>query len=675
MFDFTGKNIPQLAFFCKDVTNTIFDGKEGIYLQNGFTYNDGSTFSQHDQARLTVFGPNKISFPEIDNRGRFEGCVIGSPTDPSPASFIALDPNCQYRYIVGFSAGSSTSATLRIILVNLTTLEREANYTLTLSKVSGIGNITYDSDFFTGSIVAYGRCGHDTTWDKVYEPITGITDIEELDVACSLKAGYKTQYALNSVVNVSDYIDDTDGVYDFIVTDPEGNNVTIANDGSFAYTKSGTYRLYYDSKETGKRATSTTVDVTFDPKVDMGDDYFEKYGAIVAGSFGTGVKSQTDSKYIIEGSQSLQYYLNGANNNMVVGMSAKFLDFMFLARTLDSITFDVYAERDMKFKLHPTASGKTIVQQYEGEVPAKTWTTITITRELYNTNWEAYFNNAWRLAINFYTEEQMADKDAIYIDNIKLHAANYAETISDGAAAFMSANNITAYAYDTINDDLQVKLQPGWYQGNHYTVKSDDVPYVSYNGSYGDKSYIVMDFTGKNLPWVGFFIKETTSSLIDKRAGVLVGTGHTKLDGTQLSATDNDRVTFYGPNKVDSKTAGGMRFDSDGRYSDQWKIEKGSKMPINALEDGVHYRWVIGIKSATTGKVVIEALLINLDTGAKVDYQTKELTDTAFTADYITGNIVLYGRYINAITLDKIYPVYTNVSDIYSIDKVAEILG
>lgn len=679
MFDFTGSNLPQLAFFCDEVTNNLMDNKKGIYIHNGLTYNDGSTFSETDSSRITVFGPNKLSAiasnnNRPDNHGRFNNANFGSITDPCPASYVALDDDCQYRYIVGFSNSTSTSLTINIILVNLTTWEREFDWSKELTIISG-ASIDWATYKLTGSIVAYGRFGVETKWDKVYAPITGVTNIHELDVSATFKTGIRTTYPLYTTVNVSDYIDDADGNYEFKVTDPYGEAVTVSENGTFNYDKSGTYRIFYDSKEEGIRATSTTVDVAFDPNVDMGEDYFENYGAIVAGSFGTGIAIQTNSAYINEGKQSLRYYLNGANTDIVVGMSAKFLDFMFLARTLDSITFDVYAERDMNFKLQAVAKGKSIFKQYEGSVPAETWTTITVTRELYNANWEAYFNQTWRLAINFYAANEMADKDAIYIDNIKLHTANYAETISANAQSFLDDNGITAYAYDSINDDLQVKLQPGWYQGNHNSVKNDDVPYISYNGSYGAKSYIVMDFTGKNVPWLGFFMKKTTGSFIDRVPGVLVGTGHTKLEGTAFSSTDNNRVTFYGPNKVVAVNNGGMRFDTESRYSGQWKVEDGSLMPINALVEGVHYRWIVGIKSAATGEAVIEALLLNLDTNTKVDYQTKKLTDTAFTSEYLSGNIVIYGRYMKAITLDRIYPVYTNVTDVYAIDKVAEILG
>ena len=100
-----------------------------------------------------------------------------------------------------------------------------------------------------------------------------------------------------------------------------------------------------------------------------------------------------------------------------------------------------------------------------------------------------------------------------------------------------------------------------------------------------------------------------------------------------------------------------------------------SPLSIIGLENGVHYRYVTGIKSARNGEFVIEQLLINLDAGKEVARYVTTVTGAWITSDYVSGSIVMYGRYNVAITLDKIYAVYTNVSDINAIDKVSEALG
>ena len=205
-------------------------------------------------------------------------------------------------------------------------------------------------------------------------------------------------------------------------------------------------------------------------------------------------------------------------------------------------------------------------------------------------------------------------------------------------------------------------------------MSDDDVPYLAYNGDYGAGNYVVVDFTGKNVPQFCFFAKEVTSSLLDGKAGIYVHTGMAKENGDFNDINDGGRVTFLGPNKIEYAHVNNQgRLKSYGRGVDS--DPNPSPLSINGLVDGVHYRYVAGIKSAKIGELVIELLLINLDTNTEeVRYETT-LTGSWITADYISGNIVMYGRYNVAITLDKIYAVYENVSDIYAIDKVSEVLG
>ena len=243
------------------------------------------------------------------------------------------------------------------------------------------------------------------------------------------------------------------------------------------------------------------------------------------------------------------------------------------------------------------------------------------------------------------------------------------------AQAFMTTNHITAYGYDSINADLSVALEAGYYQGKpeygSQLMSDDDVPYIAYNGSYGAGNYVVVDFTGKNVPQLCFFAKEITSSLLDGKAGVYVHTGLSKQNGDYNDVTDGGRVTIFGPNKIEYAHVNnlGRLLVVDG------SADVPSPLSLRGLEDGVHYRYVAGIKSATAGKVVIELLLINLDTNAEVVRYEKSISGSWITADHISGNIVMYSRYNVAITLDKIYAIYQDVSDIYAIDKVSEVLG
>ena len=676
MVDFTGKNLPQVAFYCDEVTPSYTDGKNGILVTNGITNNNGTDYYRDklNMSRLTIFGPNKASYPEFDNRGRM--LATGSVADPIPMSFHALSETDSYRYIVGMEDAKTNAVTIRILLINMTTCERVYDYKQKLTGSSGSGNLNLSADYLKGgSIVLYGRYGLNTELDKVYMPITGISDIYELDQAASFKDSYKTQYNLNVTANVSDYIEIPESDYEFKVYAPNGEEVEIAQDGTFKYTMSGKYTLYFDPKVEGLRASAITVRVMYDLNNEPTADFYEIEGAFVAYD-DSGLRNQTDKKFIKEGNQSIAYNsINGKYPSITIFPSRSFMDFIFLAREVKGITFEVYTSKAVTFKVDNR--GGTLVQDYTGAIPAETWTTLTVTRDLCMANFDLYKAATFALGIILTPSEEGAKffaKEEIYIDNVQLLLSDTKATISDGAAEWMEENNVEAYGYDSINDDLQVQLQEGTYQKEWYNLANDDVPYVAYKGNYGAGSYVVTDFTGKNVPQLAFFVKEVTSSLVDKKAGFYIHTGMVKKNGEQVSPHDGGRVTFFGPNKMEY-----CRPDAEGRVGPQYGYKTddpvNSPLSINGLQDGVHYRYVAGIKSAKAGELVVELLLINLDTNTEVvRYETK-ITGSWITEDYISGNIVMYSRYNEAVTFDKIYAVYENVSDIDAIDKVAEVLG
>ena len=231
---------------------------------------------------------------------------------------------------------------------------------------------------------------------------------------------------------------------------------------------------------------------------------------------------------------------------------------------------------------------------------------------------------------------------------------------------------MTAYGYRKLTGDAQgitVTLAEGRYAGDWNEIKDDNVSYVAFNGNYGSGSYVVADFTGKNVPQMCFFADKVTSSLTDGLAGFYIHTGMLKKSGVEVSPHDGGRVTFFGPNKMQYR-----RPDNQGRVGPQHGYQTNnpvnSPLSINGLEDGVHYRYVAGIKSAQTGKFTVELLLINLDTNAEVVRYETDISGSWITASYLNGNIVMYGRYNTAITLDKVYPAYTGVSSAYNIDLV-----
>ena len=689
MVDFTGKNLPQVAFFCDEVTSSITDGKNGMIFTNGITNNSGKDFfgTRLNMSRLTVFGPKKVAFPEFDNRSRL--VALGSETEPCPMSYHALSETDSYRYIIGFDEVAPTYVVVRILLINTSTSERVFDYTGKYTSSSGHGALNLDNGYFGGSIVLYGRYGLPTQLDKVHLPITDVEDVYELDKAPTFKSGYAKQYDLGATANVSDYIDIPDGDYEFIVFDPAHKEVEIAADGTFQFTQSGKYTLYFDPLQDGMRAGAISVRVMYDLDNAVTADYFELEGAIMAGATDGGVIMNTKAQFLKEGAQSIKAYtISGKSGTVDFAISRNFLEFVFLSDRVSGITFEIYSEKAATYALKP-ADKKEIVLDYTGSVAAETWTKLTITREMYMRNYNVYVGLGYCLAISLKpTEGTFKAQDGIYVDNVQLLVSPAQPKLSQKVQNFVTENNVTLHGVKSVSNDMKVEMSEGFYQGGWTSVKEDSAPYVAYNGNYGAGTYVVVDFTGKNVPQIALFVDEVTSSLTDGKQGLYIHTGMIERTGALSSDIDAGRITFLGPNKwlygrpdADGrigKQYGTKGYQADGTYDGAGTTV--SPLSIRGLEDGVHYRYVVGIKTLredgdTKARVILDLLLINLDTKQEVvRYEWSE--STASMRSFLNGgSIVLYGRYNVATTLDKIYPLYTRIGSVYAIDLVADVLG
>ena len=216
--DFTGNNLPKIAFFCDSITPQIIDKKKGLYISNGTVSNTGKPTDEYtisaatgfskDWSRFTVYGPNKIANGWIDSNDRF--LIKGENYNPHPISRSALKDNVKYRYIVGFSdfvpTSQDTSAyggqiTLNVLLINLDEKEIVADYSYTMGCKEGYVGETpvFADNYCSGSIVCYGSYGVGTNWDKlypVYENVESIYDLDEIKPTKKLK-DVNFSYALN----------------------------------------------------------------------------------------------------------------------------------------------------------------------------------------------------------------------------------------------------------------------------------------------------------------------------------------------------------------------------------------------------------------------------------------------------------------------------------------------
>lgn len=253
-FDFTGKNLPQVAFFVDEVSPSLIDGGKGLYISNGFTTLTGAVFSETDASRLTVFGPNKVEYKVIDNQGRYP--ATGSPDEPCAMSYNMLDTNTDYRYIVGFTnglEGESGSVDLNILLINLDTSEEVFRTVQTLSG-------RFPENYFSGSIVAYGRFKKTTSF-TIRLPQTAET-VDDIDLKPSFRPDAPTVILENSELSVSDFIVVPAAPASYTFSYRFGDEPAVMVEGDrFSLDRSGTYTFIYTFTVDG-RSKNAFWDVT-----------------------------------------------------------------------------------------------------------------------------------------------------------------------------------------------------------------------------------------------------------------------------------------------------------------------------------------------------------------------------------------------------------------------------
>ena len=234
VFDFTGKNMPEVMFFANNYDTSMYysAGKQGVVVASGITLWDGTIGSaQTNNTKVGVSGPFGAYY---------EGAA--APRGGNMLSdFVAklaranLDDSTQYRVIMGFTKASSTTFSLKYMLYNLTddvVVEEveQTSWNFFTGSNDAVGNMTLDN--LSGSIVLYGKFNTTCTIDKlhgVYEN-TNITDIT-------------TEMAINQKTVVFNNYDGTklDEMKLSINAVPEytGETPTRYADGAYTYTFAG----------------------------------------------------------------------------------------------------------------------------------------------------------------------------------------------------------------------------------------------------------------------------------------------------------------------------------------------------------------------------------------------------------------------------------------------------
>lgn len=171
-FDFTGKNMPEVAFFAQNYNNSMYyqnGGKHGIVFANGITTFDGQINESVLKGSTCVNIDSPFMIEGVnDSWYKMGGDVV------SQLARANLVDNAKYRVILGYTKGSSHGSngiTLHWVLYNRETCElveqgKIETYNFYTGKTASVNNMTLNDLF--GSIVLYGKFGTELSIDKLY---------------------------------------------------------------------------------------------------------------------------------------------------------------------------------------------------------------------------------------------------------------------------------------------------------------------------------------------------------------------------------------------------------------------------------------------------------------------------------------------------------------------------
>jgi hypothetical protein len=201
----------------------------------------------------------------------------------------------------------------------------------------------------------------------------------------------------------------------------------------------------------------------------------------------------------------------------------------------------------------------------------------------------------------------------------------------------------------------------------------NELSYIGYKGNYGANDFVVLEFTGKNLPMISFFNKKLTYNPCDGNFGFIV-------NPSSYSQNTGNKIDVHGPYKI-------FHIEGDGALTDSTsssrllQIKPTGNQPYPgsqaSLSEDKRYALIVGFTSASRSNTILSYCIVDMDSNevvvnieTPIQYQIQaygprynHITDADF-----TGSIAVYGFYNNEITFDKLYPIQedTNVRNILS---------
>ena len=175
VFDFTGKNLPEIAFFAKNYNDSMYaegTSKQGIVVVTGITTWDGQLGSGVNGNGTQI----NYGYPYMIQDATNGGFVSGAFANSALGRANLVD-GTHYRVIMGFTTSSDNTITLNWCLYNLdtkTVVEQSSMTTWGFFSGSNaqVGNMTIND--LAGSIVLYGKFGTTCTIDNLHGVESGV---------------------------------------------------------------------------------------------------------------------------------------------------------------------------------------------------------------------------------------------------------------------------------------------------------------------------------------------------------------------------------------------------------------------------------------------------------------------------------------------------------------------
>ena len=239
--DFTGKNMPTMAFFANNYTEggdskSIFYGdgnKNGVVVATGLTWPDGRLFTEGvgndgkgpyctsvwDGAGLAMWGPHMIYNTGKNAADTKDGVLLHSNQPNVALGRANLVDGKHYRIIMGFQPGDDLSNKAIKLVYGLYDLdlnelvESQAINTYNFFADGWANDGQTRDEFCSGSIVAYGYFGTTTVLDKVYD-IYEDTTIDAIAKDFNLPTAYNATLSGDTITLEAGVMGNpTDGYY------------------------------------------------------------------------------------------------------------------------------------------------------------------------------------------------------------------------------------------------------------------------------------------------------------------------------------------------------------------------------------------------------------------------------------------------------------------------------